>query len=438
MARRSNVITVSEEDKIILKKLTLGLDANLALRASIILESIEHPKSSEAARILGIDQRSVSLWKKNYQANGIKGLVKTHGGGHQVKQIESLDVRLQERVQQAEPWTVASLAEEFETTEYMIRKTLNGLGIQLQRIHTWRCSTTDITRQKLFSVYALYLSHDAQAIVLFSSAPSGEDIIYSHDGNEGCTGTFVTNNRLLANDINQSATPLGLTDVLIAAADHSQDVLRASRITLSSFLETAIQDIPNDALTEYHVYAHTEKQPVFRGVSAAHITYHNVQTADEWKNLVAAWIDGLTDFSQRQDASALHKAIQAYMTQCELSTEPFCWNKKGTFISSMKDIDAKEKVQQSAEHLLEQMGENEKDTTQIGAVVVIRDKNGVSTREVIGSEVLPDMEELDFSSPAALGRTLGKAERAIDSFVRDLALKLEKQYADEAKKNEVE
>lgn len=438
MARHSNVIIVNEQDEITLRKLASGLDRNLAFRANIILVSIEHPKASEAAKILGIDQRSVSLWKKNYQASGINGLVKTHGGGPQGKQVDSLDMRLQERVQQSKTWTVASLAEEFETTEYMIRKTLQSLGIPLQRVHTWQCDTTDITRQKLFSVHALYLSYNAQAIVLFSAAPSGEGVIYSNGCNEGCTGTFITSNRLLANDIKHSATPLGLTDVLVAAADHSHDVLHASRPTLSSFLETVVQNIPNYAATEYHVYAHAETQPSFRGVSAAHITYHNVQTADEWKNLVAAWINSLTDFSQRQDANLLYKAIQGYMTHCKPSTEPFCWNKKGTFSTNMKDLDAKEKVQQSAEHLLEQMAESEEDKTQVGAVVVIRDKNGVSTHEVVGSQALSNMEELDFSSPAALGRTLGKAERAIDSFVRELALELEKQYAEDAKKNEVE
>ncbi len=434
MARHSNVITVNESDKIVLEKLALGLDLNLALRANIILESIDHPAASEVAKILGIDQRSVSLWKKKYQKNGVNGLVKTHGGGPQGKHVDSLDKRLLERVQQPEPWTVSSLAREFETTDYLIRTTLKRMGIQLQRVHAWRCQTTDITRQRSFSVYALYLSYDVQAIVLISTAPSGEDTTSSCDCSEGCTGVFVTNNRLLANDIHRSATPLGLTDILVAAADHSHDVLRASRPTLSAFLETVIQDIPKDAFTEYHVYAHAEKQPGFRGVSAAHITYHNVQTAVEWKDLVTVWINSLTDFSQRQDADALHKAIRRYMAQCSPSTEPFCWNRKGAFATSMTGTDAKKRVRQSAEQLLGQMEENGEDTTQVGAVVVIRDKNGVSTREVIGSQTFPDMEELDFSSPAALGRTLGKVERAIDSFVQDLALKLEKQYVDEAKK----
>ena len=57
------MITVNESDKIALEKLALGLDPNLALRANIILEP-DHPAASEVAKNLGIDQRSVSLWKK--------------------------------------------------------------------------------------------------------------------------------------------------------------------------------------------------------------------------------------------------------------------------------------------------------------------------------------------------------------------------------------
>ena len=103
----------------------------------------------------------------------------------------------------------------------------------------------------------------------------------------------------------------------------------------------------------------------------------------------------------------------------------------------MKNPNPKGMIQESAEHLLDQM-KDEENTTQVGAVIVVKDKNGVYTREVIGTEMLPSVEDLDFSSPAALGRTLGKAERAIDNFVRDLALKLEQQYAEDVKKNEVE
>ena len=437
MARHSNIITADENDIISLQKLASGLDSNLAIRAKIILESINHPKSSESARILGVDQRSVSLWKKRYQEYGIKGLVKTYGGGPQGKQVEFLEARLLERVQQSEQWTVSVLAQEFETTEYMIRKALTSMGIELQRVHTWCCNTTDVTKPKSFSVHALFLSYDAQALVLFSAPPSSENVFYSGDCGDEHSGVFVTHNRLLANDINSSATTLGLADILIAATDHCHDVLRASRPTLSSFLETVIQDIPNDALSEYHVYAHADKQPNYRGISAAHITYSDVQTADEWKSLTTAWINGLTDFAQRQDAAALLCAVEGYMKQCEPSTEPFCWNKKGSIKASMKEANTKNMLQKSAEHLLEQMN-SEENATQVGAVIVLRDKNGISTQEVIGKETLPELEELDFSSPEALGRTLGKAERSIDSFVRDLALKLEQQYANDAKKNEVE
>lgn len=150
------------------------------------------------------------------------------------------------------------------------------MGIELQRTHTWQCTTTDVTQPKSFSVHALYLSNDAQALVSLSTSALSADNVHSCNYNVEYSGVSVTSDRLLANDINESATPLGLADVLVAATDHCQDSLRASRPTLSSFLETVVQDIPNDTLAEYHMYAHAEQQPSFHGISAVHIVYSNV------------------------------------------------------------------------------------------------------------------------------------------------------------------
>ena len=431
MPRRSVNINANENDIIALQKLAAGLDPNLALHAKIILESMNTPTASEVAKKLSIDQRAVSHWKKRFMEDGIEGLRKTYGGGPQPKPVESLTERLAERTSQSKPWTVASLAEEYQTTSYAIRKSLNEAGVEPQRMHTWCCRTVDSTCDKSFSVYALYLSSDTQALVLCSypTCDSG-NMRLMRESTE--SGTLITRNRLLALDIEQSVSPLSLADTLVAAAKHHHDMLHAKRMDLSSFLESVIRGLPEDPSAEYHVYAHAEEQPRYRGTSAGRIAYSSAKTTEMWKAAAASWIESLTDFTQRQSGSELMKTIDIYLQMCEPSTEPFCWKKEGR-TAKMNAGEEKDRIQAAAENLWNQM-EAAGNESQVGAVLVIRDENGVSTQEIVSQTSMPKTEDLDYSSPAALGRSLGKAGRAIDSFVRDLALRLEQKYSDDAKK----
>lgn len=435
MPRPSQYITVSEDDIISLQNLTTGLDKNLSLRAHIILESIHNSSAKAVAQTLGIDQRSVALWKKRYLESGVPGLKKTYGGGPQSPAEAPSLSKLLDRINTQESWTVSSLAKEFNTTNYMISKVLKQADVDLNRIHLWKCKTADNTSQKAFDVLALYLAQDEQAIVL-SSYPLTHNVpqknrMYSNGG------MLLTRNRLLASEIKQSASEVSLADAVVAAANHSQDISHAKRTNLSSFLELTISEVPQDTEIEYHIFAHAESQPTYRGLASASIRYSNVETKEAWVRLASSWMESLSENNIPQDVPALLITVQDYLKRCKPSTEPFCWKKEKRCMQEITVLDEKDRIQQSAERLLDQMKDGDS-KPRIGAVVFVQDGQGFSTQEVVGKDALPSAEEWDFSSPEAIGRVLGKAERAIDSFTRELSLKLEQQYAEEVKKNEAQ
>lgn len=77
MSRVSKPITATDDDIIILKKLSYGADATLALRARIILNCLEMTRNKDVALALSIDERSVALWKERFRKMGFLGYPET-------------------------------------------------------------------------------------------------------------------------------------------------------------------------------------------------------------------------------------------------------------------------------------------------------------------------------------------------------------------------
>ena len=107
MSRVSKPITATDDDIIILKKLSYGADATLALRARIILNCLEMTRNKDVALALSIDERSVALWKERFRKNGVSGLSRSHGGGKPVDiDLAALDAAVKAKTGDPSGWTI--------------------------------------------------------------------------------------------------------------------------------------------------------------------------------------------------------------------------------------------------------------------------------------------------------------------------------------------
>lgn len=130
MSRVSKVLEVNEEEIEELKGLANGLDPVMSLRAKIILEGLDGTTNKEVAQKLGIDQRSVALWKEKYRTQKIDGLKKTFGGGVKKPDEEIVEAvkRIREVIEKTDDWTILSLSNDLGISLHIVKTALDKLG----------------------------------------------------------------------------------------------------------------------------------------------------------------------------------------------------------------------------------------------------------------------------------------------------------------------
>ena len=76
--------------------------------------------------------------------------------------------------------------------------------------------------------------------------------------------------------------------------------------------------------------------------------------------------------------------------------------------------------------------------TQMGALLILRDKEVISLGEAVSETVLPSSEAFDFSTQDSMGMSIGKAEAPILSFAREMELQMLKMYIENTKQNQAD
>lgn len=439
MGRVSKPITANEDDVIILKKLSCGADSTLALRANIILKCLESPRNKDVAAALSIDERSVALWKERFRKNGILGLSRVHRGGKTLDiDLNVLDAAIKHKTDELDNWTIKSLADELGVSEHVVKVSLTRQGIQRRRLHSWTIDTSDEIISKYIDIRGLYITNDTRAIIICSSNALPEV----------AAGSFTTKNRILANDLAGSVETITLADVLVAAKKHCPKRFSGKFETLNSFLSDVIVNFNGGNHSEWHVFLKGSQKVSIKGTIDSDIHIEEFESDSDWLSQVKGWIASTYETSRFDQIGNLFTAIENYIkdcTDCTDSTEPFLWKKKniGAFRCSAasneenKKPSDKQLVSQSVERLISKMESNPTDT-QMGALLILRDKEVISLGEAVSETVLPSSEAFDFSTQDSMGMSIGKAEAPILSFAREMELQMLKMYIENTKKNKAD
>ena len=215
MARVSQPIRISEEDRIHLESMLEHTDKTMTERIKIVLACANEPRNKVVADMLHTDEHKVAKWKEAFRKNGIQGLKTAGGAGRRpsnvVPNLEQSLLQLLE--EESQNWTIHSLATKLETTDYQVRTILQSRSIQLGRKRQWQYTTLDSCSSADVEILGLYVARQMCCALL----------CFHPYGIKTDAGVFTTQNRELGEKLESAGEKLSIANVLAETQYYEKD-----------------------------------------------------------------------------------------------------------------------------------------------------------------------------------------------------------------------
>jgi transposase len=339
MGRRLVPLTLSNDERSELKALTSRRKTAqaLALRARIVLACSEGSPNKEVAAELGVDEGTVSKWRRRFCEHRVDGLRDEPRSGAprtiDDARVEAVIVRTLESVpKDATHWGSRGMAKESGLSVSSVQRIWRAFGLQPHRLETFKLSTDPDFVAKVRDVVGLYVSPPQHAVVLCVDEKSqiqaldrsqpmlpmrpGQPARRSHDyRRHGTTSLFAA---------------LDIATGKIIGKCYSRH--RAAEFR--KFLDEIEAAVPCDL--DVHLvmdnYA-THKAPLIRNWLAKRPRWHVhlTPTSSSWLNQVERFFALLTDKKIRRgiyrSVQALRADIISFISQHNADSRPFRWTK---------------------------------------------------------------------------------------------------------------
>lgn len=164
-------------------------DADVSFRARIILALAHDSGVAFTAKRLGIDEKTVRLWRDRFMKNGIKGLSdkKRSGRPRRISDVTRCEVvalacdrPASHGVPYLKTWTFDALHETYrakhpdvELSRTSVVRILNNVELRPHRVQGWLHSTDPEFRSKVTHICALYLNPPRNGVVLCVDEKTG-------------------------------------------------------------------------------------------------------------------------------------------------------------------------------------------------------------------------------------------------------------------------
>ena len=143
----------------------------MALRAGIVLRCAQGLANHAIGCELGVNRKTVILWRKRFAQSGLDGLRdQTRPGRKPALSAEFvqrlLDTTLHEKPRAATHWSTRTLAKHLGVSKMAIQRVWKAHGLQPHRLETFKLSRDKQFVEKLRDVVGLYLNPPEHALVL--------------------------------------------------------------------------------------------------------------------------------------------------------------------------------------------------------------------------------------------------------------------------------
>lgn len=308
----------------------------VALRCRIILQAAEGDGDLEISAALGINRRTVALWRKRIRLKGIGSVWDTAPGrgrkpSHDSQKVAAvITATLQQRPAGATHWSTRSLARVQGLSKSSVHRIWQEQDLRPHQQRTFKLSRDPRFLEKLTDVVGVYLTPPQNAVVLCVDEKSQiQALDRTQPGlplKKGRCGTYT-------HDYKRHGTTTLFAALQVAEGKViGQCYPRHRHQEFLKFLRRLDAEFPSGLtlhliLDNYGTHGHPkvrrwlERHPRF--------VLHFIPTSSSWLNLVERWFRELTDKAVRRAAfhsvEELQRAIDNFMTAWNSTPKPFVW-----------------------------------------------------------------------------------------------------------------
>lgn len=339
MGRPKAVITVSDEDRVVLERWSKRpkTPMSIAQRARIVLLAADGLNNNVVADKVGCNQATVVKWRKRYVERGVDGLIDEPRPGAprtiSDEAVEAVVVRtLEETPTDATHWSTRDLAKRSGMSASSVGRIWQAFGLKPWLTDTFKLSDDPQFIDKVRDVVGIYMNPPEHAVVLCVDEKTGiqaldrtRPSLPMRPGQvERRTHDYVRN---------------GITDLFAALNLATGQVIartdsRHRAVEFIKFLDLIDDSVPADL--DVHVVidnASTHKTPAVKTWLLRHprYTFHFTPTSSSWLNLVERWFAELTNRKLRRSAHRSIKELiadlEAWIATWNHDPRPFVWHK---------------------------------------------------------------------------------------------------------------
>lgn len=313
-----------------------GTPQQVALRSQIILAAAEGQSDNGIAQRLGVNRKTVTLWRERFAWEGLDSLWEVAPGRgrkstYGAEKIEAIvDATLRTKPRGITQWSCRLMASSQGVSKSTINNIWQSHNLKPHRVKKFKLSRDAKFLEKLTDVVGLYLNPPQQAVVLCVDEKSQiQALDRTQPGlplKKGRCGTMTHDYKR-----NGTTTLFAALEVLQGRVV-GQCYERHRHQELLKFLRRLDQEFPGEIRLHLVMDNYgTHKHPKVQAWLKRHPRYvpHFVPTSSSWLNLVERWFGELTSKRIRRGSFGsvedLQKAIEEFLTAWNENPKPFVW-----------------------------------------------------------------------------------------------------------------
>lgn len=313
-----------------------GTPQQVALRGRIVLAAAEGQPDGAIAEQLGINRKTVILWRQRFRTQGLESLWEVAPGRgrkprYGAEKIQAIvDATLQTKPKGMTHWSCRLMAKSQGVSKSTVSNIWRSHHIQPHRVKTFKLSRDPKFLEKLTDVVGLYLNPPQQAIVLCVDEKAQiQALDRTQPGlplKKGRCGTMTYDYK------RNGTTCLFAALEVLQGRVIGQCYARHRHQEWLKFLSRLDEEFPGKVPLHLVMDNYgTHKHPKVRAWLKRHSRFvpHFVPTSSSWLNLVERWFGELTSKRLRRDSfysvADLVKAIEEYLETWNEEPQPFVW-----------------------------------------------------------------------------------------------------------------
>jgi transposase len=309
----------------------------LAVRCRIVLLCAEGLDNTVVAARVGVNQATVSKWRRRFVERRLEGLhdEPRPGAPRTItdEQVERVIVTtLEETPPDATHWSTRSMAREAGMSQSAISRIWRAFGLKPHLTETFKLSPDPMFIEKVRDIVGLYLNPPDAAVVLCVDEKSQ---IQALDRTAPVLPLRPGTPERRTHDYRRHGTTNLYAALDVASGNVIADLTDRHRAQeFQRFLNLINRSVPADL--DVHVIvdnSSTHKTPAIHRWLLRHprVTLHFTPTYSSWLNLVERWFAELTEKWLRRgthrSTKELEAAIEAWIADWNENPRPFVWTK---------------------------------------------------------------------------------------------------------------